>query len=125
MVVDLGDHVAGLEAGVRGGGAVVDLLDLGAVGDLRPGAGGGVLDADAEPGVGRGLALDHLVDDRQDLVDRDRRSRGRSSRARPAGVDWSVAVWIAASMPTTSPERLTSAPPELPGLIAASVWIAG
>ena len=37
----------------------------------------------------------------------------------------SVAVWIAESMPTTSPARLTSGPPELPGLIAASVWIAG
>ncbi len=28
-------------------------------------------------------------------------------------------------MPTTSPLRSTSGPPELPGLIAASVWIAG
>ena len=28
-------------------------------------------------------------------------------------------------MPTTSPSRSTSGPPELPGLIAASVWIAG
>ena len=37
----------------------------------------------------------------------------------------SVAVWIAESIPTTSPARLTSGPPELPGLIAASVWIAG
>ena len=31
---------------------------------------------------------------------------------------------IAALMPTTSPLRFTSGPPELPGLIAASVWIA-
>ncbi len=33
-------------------------------------------------------------------------------------------VAIAVLMPTTWPARLTSAPPELPGLIAASVWIA-
>jgi hypothetical protein len=32
---------------------------------------------------------------------------------------------MAALMPTTWPALLTSAPPELPGLIAASVWIAG
>ena len=28
-------------------------------------------------------------------------------------------------MPTTSPAMSTSGPPELPGLMAASVWIAG
>ena len=31
---------------------------------------------------------------------------------------------IAVLMPTTSPAPSTSAPPELPGLIAASVWMA-
>ena len=35
------------------------------------------------------------------------------------------AVAIEALMPTTLPFRSTSAPPLLPGLIAASVWIAG
>ena len=30
---------------------------------------------------------------------------------------------IAVLMPTTSPSALTSGPPELPGLMAASVWI--
>ncbi len=30
---------------------------------------------------------------------------------------------IAVLMPTSSPPRLTSAPPELPGLIDASVWM--
>ena len=35
------------------------------------------------------------------------------------------AVAIEALMPTTLPLRSTSAPPLLPGLIAASVWIAG
>ena len=34
----------------------------------------------------------------------------------------SVAIW--STMPTTSPEALSSGPPELPGLSAASVWIA-
>ena len=33
------------------------------------------------------------------------------------------AVKMALLMPTSSPRRLTSAPPELPGLIDASVWI--
>ena len=33
-------------------------------------------------------------------------------------------VAIAVLMPMTSPAPLTSAPPELPGLIAASVWSA-
>jgi len=32
-------------------------------------------------------------------------------------------VAMAVLMPTTSPFRLTSAPPEFPGLIAASVWM--
>ena len=31
---------------------------------------------------------------------------------------------MAELMPTSSPLRLTSAPPELPGLMAASVWMA-
>ena len=30
---------------------------------------------------------------------------------------------IAVLIPTSSPLRLTSAPPELPGLMAASVWM--
>jgi hypothetical protein len=30
---------------------------------------------------------------------------------------------IAALMPTTSPRMLNSGPPELPGFIAASVWM--
>ncbi len=35
--------------------------------------------------------------------------------------DW---LKIAVLMPMTSPTMLISAPPELPGLIAASVWMA-
>ena len=34
---------------------------------------------------------------------------------------WSEAIQVL--MPITSPSRLTSAPPELPGLMAASVWM--
>ena len=36
-----------------------------------------------------------------------------------------LAVRIEELMPTTRPDRSTSGPPELPGLMAASVWIAG
>jgi hypothetical protein len=34
-----------------------------------------------------------------------------------------VRLRIAVLMPTSSPRMLTSAPPELPGLMAASVWM--
>ena len=50
------------------------------------------------------------------------RSRGRSSRPRPRR---ELAVRIEELMPTTLPVMSTSAPPLLPGLIAASVWMAG
>ena len=36
-----------------------------------------------------------------------------------------VVDWIEELMPMTWPSRSTSGPPLLPGLIAASVWIAG
>ena len=85
-----------------------------------PVAGRDVADADAEPGVGRRLAVRHLLDDRQHLVDRDREAE--ADRAVAAA---SSAVRIEELMPTTLPARSTSGPPLLPGLIAASVWIAG
>ncbi len=34
-------------------------------------------------------------------------------------------VKICELMPTTSPSRFSSGPPELPGLIATSVWMKG
>ncbi len=37
-------------------------------------------------------------------------------------IPWPVAT-IAVLMPMTSPRRLTRGPPELPGLIEASVWM--
>src|SRR5205085_3102608 len=49
---------------------------------------------------------------------------------RSSDLDW-LLPWLcppreamAELMPTTSPRMSTSGPPELPGLIAASVWIA-
>ena len=43
----------------------------------------------------------------------------------PPAADTDPGGWaIAELIPTTSPAALTSGPPELPGLIAASVWIA-
>ena len=43
----------------------------------------------------------------------------------PASPSEELAVRIEELMPTTLPFRSTSAPPLLPGLIAASVWMAG
>ena len=48
--------------------------------------------------------------------------------AKPRPIEPSLpveAVRIEELMPTTLPSRSTSGPPLLPGLIAASVWIAG
>ena len=42
----------------------------------------------------------------------------------PSPVRLPPTVAIAELTPTTSPSRLTSGPPELPGLMAASVWMA-
>ena len=72
--------------------------------------------------MGRGLALDHLVDDRHDLVDRDREAEADGARL---SAEAELAVRIEELIPITSPAMSTSGPPLLPGLIAASVWIAG
>ena len=42
----------------------------------------------------------------------------------PAAAESPPSVAMAELTPTSSPFMLTSAPPELPGLIAASVWMA-
>ena len=42
--------------------------------------------------------------------------------AKPTPCEPPLREKIAVFTPITSPPRLTSAPPELPGLIAASVW---
>ena len=94
--------------------------DQGAAGAL--GRRAGVADLDAEAGVGGGLAGDHLVDDRHHLVDGD----GEAEADRAAALaELCEAVRMEELMPTTAPVMSTSGPPELPGLIAASVWIAG
>ncbi len=43
--------------------------------------------------------------------------------AKPTPAEVPVREAIAVLTPTSSPRRFTSGPPELPGLIAASVWI--
>ncbi len=43
--------------------------------------------------------------------------------AKPMPIEPPPRVKIAVLMPTSRPSRVTSAPPELPGLIAASVWM--
>ncbi len=43
--------------------------------------------------------------------------------AKPMPIDPPVPLRMAVLMPISSPRMLTSAPPELPGLIAASVWM--
>jgi hypothetical protein len=43
--------------------------------------------------------------------------------AKPIPTEPPERVKIAVLMPINSPLRLTNAPPELPGLIAASVWM--
>ena len=58
------------------------------------------------------------------------RSCGTSSRTRLIGTAkpmpmfeaWARSLRMAVLMPTTSPRTLSSGPPELPGLMAASVW---
>jgi hypothetical protein len=43
--------------------------------------------------------------------------------AKPMPIEPPLRLKIAVFMPTSSPFILTRAPPELPGLIAASVWM--
>ena len=78
---------------------------------------------DADQRVGRLAGLDQFVRDPPCLVDRDREAEAD----RPALLTARCSpprVAIAVLMPISLPFMSTSAPPELPGLIAASVWIA-
>src|SRR6476469_1567838 len=72
LVVDLGDHVPHLQAGLVGGTALLDRAQLRALGQR---VAADIGDRDTEPGVGRGLLVGDLVDDRQHLVDRDREAQ--------------------------------------------------
>ena len=121
VAVHADDDVAGLQAAVVGRGAGHDL-----------GHEGALVDVDLE---GRLDVVGHVGQ----LGRRDARNAwsGLTSPS-PAlsssmiGLAWSMAIekprfWasatIAVFMPTTWPAALTSGPPELPGLMAASVWI--
>ena len=69
-----------------------------------------------------GLAgVDQLLGDPPGLVDRDREAE---PDAAALAAELAPSVAIAELTPMTSPSMSTSGPPELPGLIAASVWIA-
>ena len=93
------------------------LPDADLTGPGRPALPSAVDDADAEVRVRHRDALDDVVRDLLGPVRRDGEADADVAVAPPL-------VAIAVLMPTTSPFVLTSAPPELPGLIAASVWIA-
>ena len=72
-------------------------------------------------GNSRLAVVDQLLDGAPHLVDRD----GEADADVAALADrLPPTVAIAELTPITSPSRLTSGPPELPGLIAASVWMA-
>ena len=75
---------------------------------------GHLLDADAEPAAAGLAELAQLGDDV------DRRLDGI---AKPMPIEPPVGEMIAVLMPTTSPSMLNSGPPELPRLMAASVWM--
>ena len=79
-------------------------------------------DRGAEQAVGGRAVLDDLVRDALGEVRRDREADAdvaglAGPRRRPRA--------IATLMPMSLPSESTSAPPELPGLIAASVWMTG
>ena len=70
--------------------------------------------------VDRLAGLDQLLGDVLRLVDRDREAE--ADGARLAGAEPPLPVdWIAELMPMTAPRASSSGPPELPGLIEASV----
>jgi hypothetical protein len=79
---------------------------------------------DADARVGRLAGADDLLGDRLRLVDRDGEADADAAALLPAERPAAPRVAMAELMPTTSPRALTRAPPELPGLIAASVWMA-
>ena len=125
LAVEGDDHVAGLQAGLLGR-AVRDqrrrAVRAGSVAMRAPGPSYAAVEAGADDRE-LGLALvDQLLDGAAGLVDRDREARRRCCRSRRRV--WAPRVAMAELTPMTSPSRSTSGPPELPGLIAASVWIA-
>ena len=90
--------------------APLALVHAEALGDLV----GDVLDAHAEPAAARLAEIRELLDDAAASSD---------GTAKPMPIEPPVGEMIAVLMPTTSPSMLNSGPPELPRLIAASVWM--
>ncbi len=86
-------------------------LEAEALGDLV----GDLLDAHAEPAAPGLAELAQLVDHRA--------SPSSTGTAKPMPTEPPVGEKIAVLMPMTSPLRLNSGPPELPRLMAASVWM--
>jgi len=115
--VDLQDHVARLQARLGGRAGHRDAGDQAAAAEPEPIGRRGVDRADGHPEI--------CPADPAEL----REVGGHP--ARPAGRDGESHPLVAASVgldrrvdpATTSPLRFTIGPPELPGLIAASVWI--
>ena len=116
LLVDGDDPIAGAQARLRRGGALVHrgdqyAADAEAARDTHAQVGAaGVCDVPA---------LDQLVGDPPDGVGRDREA-DPGAGAPPASGFTAASVGI----PTTRPSRSASAPPELPGLIGALVWTA-
>ena len=117
--VELDDHVARLDAGGLGRALVVDAgdqraarrLDAEAFGDLVV----DLLDAHAEP------AAPHFAELR--AAARSPRTTVFEGTAKPMPIEPPDGEMIAVLTPITSPSRLNSGPPELPRLMAASVWM--
>ena len=118
LAVELDDDVAGLDRAVVDRAALDDaghqralgLRHAEALGDLV----GDRLDAHAEPAAPR------LAEFASWLDDADGQLRGIE---KPMPIEPPDGEMIAVLMPTTSPCMLNSGPPELPRLIAASVWM--
>ena len=77
-------------------------------------------------GVRSGAGRDQFVGDALGLIRRDRETQPDRTALRAGGIlpPPPPIDAMAEFTPTSSPFMFTNAPPELPGLIAASVWIA-
>ena len=116
--VELDDHVARLDAGRLGRALLVDAGDQRAARRAEAEALGDgvvdVLDAHAEPAAAGLAELRELVD----------HGLGRADGTeKPMPMEPPDGERIAVLMPMTSPSMLNSGPPELPLLMAASVWM--
>ena len=119
LAVELDDDVAGLDAGGLRRALVVDAgdqraarrLDVEAFGDVV----GDLLDAHAEPAAAQSR--------RTGAAGRSPPPTVFDGTAKPMPIEPPDGEMIAVLTPMTSPSRLNSGPPELPRLMAASVWM--